>query len=116
MSSSDLMLTVVLVEKVVTGIGPGYDQRNYGNLDPDHPYYGQGNTIQGFEHTNVIRHLLTAYEGDAIDVSDMSATWNGSISLTDLAESPSAYRVLAFVSESSDIVMPIINAVEFDIQ
>jgi hypothetical protein len=33
-----------------------------------------------------------------------------------LAESPSAYRVIAFVSESSDIVMPIINAGEFDIQ
>lgn len=116
LSSSDLMLTVVLVEKVVTGIGPGYDQRNYGNSDPDHPYFGRGNYIQGFEHTNVIRHLLTAYEGDAIDISDMSTTWNGSISLTDLAESPSAYRVLAFVSESSDIVMPIINAVEFDVQ
>jgi hypothetical protein len=116
LSSPNLMLTVILVEKSVTGIGPGYDQRNYGNSDPDHPYYGQGNNIQGFEHTNIIRHLLTAYEGDAIDVSDMTTTWSGSISLADLAESPSAYRVIAFVSEPSDIVMPIINAVEFDIQ
>jgi hypothetical protein len=116
LSSPNLMLTVILVEKIVTGLGPGYDQRNYGNSDPNHPYYGQGNYIQGFEHTNVIRHVLTAYEGDAIDVSDMTTTWNGSISLSVLAESPSAYRVIAFVSESSDIVMPIINAGEFDIQ
>jgi len=116
LSSPNLMLTVILVEKSVTGIGPGYDQRNYGNSDPDHPYFGQGNNIQGFEHTNVIRHVLSAYEGDAIDVSEMITTWNESISLTELTESPTAYRVSAFVSESSDIVMPIINAVEFDIQ
>ena len=60
--------------------------------------------------------MLSAYEGDAIDVSEMITTWNESISLTELTESPTAYRVIAFVSESSDIVMPIINAVEFDIQ
>jgi hypothetical protein len=116
LTSPNLKLTVILVEKIVTGIGPGYDQRNYGNSDPGHPYYGQGNYIQGFEHTNVIRHVLSSYEGDDIDLSAMTSTWTGNIALTELAKSPSAYRVIAFVSESSDIVMPIINAVAFDIQ
>ncbi len=115
LSNPNLMISLILVEKSVVGMGTGYDQRNYGNTDPNHPYYGQGSSIQGFEHTNVIRHVLSAYEGDGIDLSSLASNWTGNIALSELEKQPQAYRVIAFVSESSDIVMPIINAATHDI-
>jgi len=106
----ELALTVILVEKEVVGEGSGYDQRNYGNDDEDHPYYQQGDWIQGFKHTNVIRYVLTPNEGELIDLESGSFDWTTTVSLSELDQSPEAYRVIAFVNENSDIVEPILNA------
>lgn len=59
-------LHVLLIEKVVVGEGKDYDQKNYGNEDTDHPYYGRGEFIEGFEHKNIIRERISAADGNKI--------------------------------------------------
>lgn len=102
-----LHVTVVLVEKSVTGTGQGYDQRNYGHEDPDHPYYQQGEYIEGFEHTNVIREVLTAFDGDAISLDE---PWMKTLDHSALEQPLEAYAVIAFIHEYNEAVQPIINA------
>lgn len=111
---SKFRIHAFLVEKVVTGDGSGYDQRNYGNNDPDHPYYGQGEYIVGFKHTNVIRDVLSDYDGDMVELDGTTTTWAGSVELADLSESLEAYAVVAFVTDDDDSVTPILNAVLFE--
>ena len=106
---TSLRVTVLLVEREVVGEGTGYDQRNYGHDDPDHPYYQQGEYIQGFVHTNVIRHVLTSFEGDVIDITSGKTSWSGTIDLVDLEGNTAAYNAVAFVSKDGEEVMPIIN-------
>lgn len=110
-----MMVTVVLVEKEVTGIGNGYDQRNYGNDDPEHPYYQRGDWIEGFVHTQVIRDVLTAYEGDAIDLTSGQATWTYSMDPTELDQELSEYAIIAFVNRPGDDIQPILNAIQADL-
>jgi hypothetical protein len=104
-----LRLMVVIVEREVVGQGPGYDQRNYGNDDPDHPYYQQGEWIEGFVHTNVIRHVITPFDGELIDLTDGEARWQGSIPMDSLNAGTNAYSIIAFASRDEDRVMPILN-------
>lgn len=67
--SGDHRLTVYLVEHEVTGTGTGYDQVNTYNNDPSSPYYNRGNPIAGYKHPYVVRKVLTANLGDAIESS-----------------------------------------------
>jgi hypothetical protein len=105
-------LHVFVVEKVVVGEGKEYDQKNYGNEDPDHPYYGQGEFIKGFEHKNIIRQRLTDFDGDQI-------TWVENEAKADFAtdfmsasgKSSSDYSIIAFVADGEvPISGTIINA------
>lgn len=107
-----MMVTVVLVEKEVTGVGNGYDQRNYGNDDPEHPYYQRGDWIEGFVHTQVIRDVWTAYEGDALDLTEGQATWTYSVNPTELDQDLSDYVIIAFVNRPGDEIQPILNAIQ----
>ena len=115
-SNASFRLQVFVVEKVVTGQGSGYDQRNYGDNDPDHPYYGQGEYIVGFEHTNVIRHVLSDYDGDMVDLDGTSGMWSQSIDLSELSESLEAYSIIAFITDEDDSVTPVINSMLFEAQ
>jgi hypothetical protein len=62
-------LTVYLVENDVTGSGSTFDQANSYNNDPTSPYFNLGNPITGYKHQYVVRKVLTANLGDAIDAS-----------------------------------------------
>ncbi len=53
----DLRLNIYLVEDNVTGIGKGYDQKNYFNGTPGHPYYQKGDSIVGYVHERVVRSV-----------------------------------------------------------
>ncbi|MFT5779579.1 MAG: hypothetical protein ACI837_002538 [Crocinitomicaceae bacterium] len=48
----------MIVEKEVTVTGTGYDQTNFDNMTPGHPYEGAGSPIVGFVHKNVLRKYL----------------------------------------------------------
>lgn len=65
--NGDLYLTVYLVEDDVTGSGPMYSQSNAFNLDANHPFYNAGNPIQGFQHDNVLRQVVTNGMGELIE-------------------------------------------------
>jgi hypothetical protein len=54
-AAGDLRLNLYLVEDNVTGIGKGYDQKNYFNGTPGHPYYQKGDSICGYVHERVVR-------------------------------------------------------------
>lgn len=71
--SDALNMTVMLIEDKVTGTGTGYDQHNYysGNSSfTTHPFYSKPSTIVGYEHTNVLRKIASADEGDAIGAAN----------------------------------------------
>jgi hypothetical protein len=59
----DLRLNLFLVEDSVTGFGFGYDQTNYFNTTPGHPYYGAGDPIVGYVHHHVLRKVETGAWG-----------------------------------------------------
>ncbi len=64
-------LTVYLIENSVAGTGSGYDQVNNYNGDASSPYYNLGNPIVGYKHMYVVRKVLTANMGDAIESSKL---------------------------------------------
>lgn len=103
-------LTVIIVENLVTGEGPGYDQRNYGNEDENHPYFGKGEYIEGFEHTNVIRHIISGNDGDMVTMEDQQGIWSAHFDTDNLRSELSDYSVIAFASESARVGSPILNA------
>jgi hypothetical protein len=53
----DLRLNIFLVEDSVVGYGKGYDQKNYFNGTPGHPYYKKGDSIYGYVHHRVVRSI-----------------------------------------------------------
>jgi hypothetical protein len=55
---ADLRFNVWIVEDGVTGSGSGFDQVNYYNSTPGHPYYGAGDPIIGFVHDRTLRAML----------------------------------------------------------
>ncbi len=61
----DLRFNLWVVEDGVTGSGPGYDQTNYYDTDPTHPYYGAGDPIIGFVHDRTLRAMLGGTWGTA---------------------------------------------------
>ncbi len=107
---SAVELTVVLVQNKIIGEGGGYDQRNYGHSDQRHPYYRQGEWIEGFEHKNVIRHVFTDFAGDVLE---NEGRWNVSkVYSTDLGElggSAQDYTVIAFVSRAEERFSRLLN-------
>lgn len=92
-------LHVFLVEKVVVGSGSDYDQRNYGNDNPDDPYYGRGDYIEGFQHRNILRAVLTGNNGVAVE-------WRGDEASFDFTQDFALsagktiqdYQIIAFVT------------------
>ena len=56
-----LTFNAYIVEDDVTGVGRGYDQKNYlsGRTGfEDNPYYGQPSTIVGYHHMKVVRKMI----------------------------------------------------------
>ena len=110
LSNESVALTVLVVENTVVGIGSGFDQRNYGHTDENHPYFNQGEYIKEFEHTNVIRHVMSAFDGDVVEFNGTTAAWTGSFKIDILPNELEAYSVIAFASESAKVGSPILNA------
>ncbi len=54
----DLRFNLWIVEDGVTGAGSGYDQVNYYDTIPGHPYFGAGDPIIGFVHDRTLRVML----------------------------------------------------------
>lgn len=105
------LLHVFLVEKEVTGLGPGYDQRNYGNDTPSHPYFGMGNWIEGFQHTNVIRDVLTPYSGLELELKDLDV-FTQSLGLNDSVfegKALSDFAIIAAISNKGQKLQPLLN-------
>jgi hypothetical protein len=65
----DHRLTVYLIEDHVTGSGYGYDQANYYDGDSSSTFYQLGNPIEGYEHNNTLRAVLSGSLGDPLDNS-----------------------------------------------
>ncbi len=64
-ASGDLRINLAVTEREVTGTGSGYNQVNFDNTTPGHPYFGLGNPIVGFVH----KHVGRAYVGGTWGVS-----------------------------------------------
>ena len=58
LENGDLRINLLIVEDSVSGLGHGYDQINYDNGTPGHPYQGAGDPIVGFTHRHVLRDAL----------------------------------------------------------
>lgn len=54
----DFRFNVFIVEDSLHGIGTGWDQANYFNNTPGHPFYGLGDPIVGYRHNHVVRQVL----------------------------------------------------------
>ncbi|MGB2862021.1 MAG: Omp28-related outer membrane protein [Sedimentisphaerales bacterium] len=68
-----LRFNAYIVEDDVTGVGSGYDQKNYlsGRAGfEDNPYYDQPSTIVGYHHMKVVRKMLGGAWGVAIDLPE----------------------------------------------
>lgn len=65
----DYRVTVYLVENRVTGSGNGYDQSNFYNADPSSPFFELGQPIEGYEHNNTLRAVLSEPMGEVLDSS-----------------------------------------------
>ena len=61
----DLRVQLYVVEDSVVGYGKGYDQKNYFNTTPGHPYYGKGDSIYGYVHHHVLRAVPSGAWGVA---------------------------------------------------
>lgn len=67
----DYRLNLYIIEDDVTGVGSGYDQRNYYSSQgaaaggPSHPYYTQPDPIPGYEHSMVIRSVPSTTWGNS---------------------------------------------------
>lgn len=66
-------LTVYLIQNKVTGAGSGYDQANAYNTSSGSPFYNLGNPIVNYQHNYVVKKVLTANMGDAIDATKIVA-------------------------------------------
>lgn len=65
-ASGDFGINLYVMEDGVTGSGSGYDQQNYlsGNASfKGHYYYDKPKVITGYEHDNVMRYMLSGYDG-----------------------------------------------------
>ncbi|MFI5220016.1 MAG: Omp28-related outer membrane protein [Bacteroidia bacterium] len=116
-TAGDLRLNLFLVEDSVVGFGNGYDQKNYYNTTPGHPYYNAGDPIVGYVHHHVMRKVVTGtwgmmgvIPGAPVAGSSYSHTFN-SISI------PANWKeedmdVIAFVSyyDPSVFLRQVINA------
>ncbi len=69
--NGDYRLTIYLIEDGVIGVGNGYDQANFYDTDPNSPFYGLGNPIEGYEHNHTLREVLTESLGDPLDNSNL---------------------------------------------
>ncbi len=59
-ANGDLRFVCMLIEDNVVGSGADYDQTNYLDSEPGHPYEGAGNPIVGFNHRYVLRDISSA--------------------------------------------------------
>ncbi|MBT3801620.1 MAG: Omp28-related outer membrane protein [Bacteroidetes bacterium] len=110
----DMRLNVFLVEDSVSGIGSGWDQKNYYDGTAGHPMYGRGNPIIGYTHMHVIRAVLTGDWGDN-SVIPQNVLPNSSYNKTYTYQIPWYMKpkdlfLIVFVSYNDDDYIEIINA------
>lgn len=80
--TNDFRFNLAIIEDSVSGIGEGWDQKNYFNDNPNYPsLYQKGNPIVGFVHRHVIRAMPTGtwgYGGIIPDYpeTDLTYTYN----------------------------------------
>jgi hypothetical protein len=64
-ANGDMRFVMSVVEDDVTGTGSDFDQKNYYNDIPGHPFYAAGNPIIGYNHKHVLRANLPGVYGNA---------------------------------------------------
>ncbi|MBT8326275.1 MAG: Omp28-related outer membrane protein [Bacteroidia bacterium] len=102
MPAGNYFLTVLIIEDVVDQTGTGYDQRNAYNTTSGHPYFGKGDPIVGYEHTNVVRNVLTAALGDELTADQVKGGTLSTFNFTaDVAGIGDDLDVVAFISEAT---------------
>jgi len=63
-SPNDFRFNLAIIEDSVSGIGPGWDQKNYFNDNPSYPtLYHKGDPYIGYMHRHVLRALPTGTWG-----------------------------------------------------
>lgn len=65
LASGDMRFITMVVEDSLVGEGEGWDQVNYYNEIPGHPYYGAGNPVIGFVHNHVLRAVPSGAFGNS---------------------------------------------------
>jgi len=102
MPAGNYFLTVLIIEDEMTGTGTGWDQRNGYNGSAGHAYAGKGDPILGYEHTNVVRNVLTNALGDELTADHVKSgalsTFTFSADVAGLGED---LDVVAFISEAT---------------
>ncbi|MFH1051861.1 MAG: Omp28-related outer membrane protein [bacterium] len=101
---NDYRLNLAIVEDSVSGIGKGWDQKNYFNNDPKYPdLYHKGDSIVGYIHRHVLRALPTGAWGDAsvipaIPENDINYTYTLENYMIPQNWKPKDIKLFAFLS------------------
>jgi hypothetical protein len=113
----DLRINLYLVEDSVSGIGSGWDQKNYYNTTVGHPCYGRGDTIVGYVHHRVVRAIPTGAWGVAGIIPQAPSagntyTWNSGALPISMRWKAEDMDVVAFVSFHHDSARqrPVVNS------
>lgn len=121
--TDDYRYNVAIIEDSVSGIGKGWDQKNYFNGDPKYPdLYKKGDSIVGYIHRHVVRMMpYGAWGSNANFPKTITANYEMPISLT-LDNLPARWKmkdckVLVFLSKYSTSIMEhkVYNSIEMKV-
>ncbi len=70
----DMRFALAITEDEVTGTGSGYDQVNFYDSTPGHPFAGMGNPIVGYHHQRVVRAMPSGAFGTAGVIPNIAST------------------------------------------
>lgn len=68
--SGEVRLNLWVVEDSCSGSGSGWDQSNYYDAQPGHPFFGLGNPVKNYQHEKVVRKMLGGAWGAAGSVTE----------------------------------------------
>lgn len=121
LETGDYRLNIAIIEDSVSGIGNGWDQKNYFNNDPKYPeLYHKGDSIVGYIHRHVVRKMPLGAWGSA-DKIPSTPTKGTQISFTDfkIDNLPANWKskdcsVIIFLSKYNDDIqkMKVLNSVQ----
>ncbi|MFN0188602.1 MAG: Omp28-related outer membrane protein [Bacteroidia bacterium] len=98
-------VTTYLIEDVVINGSPNYFQDNSSNGNPTSNFFNAGNPIIGFPHKNVVRKVISADMGDAVNPGTLAngstAVLSYEIDMPSKLGTNSNWKIISFISDAT---------------